>query len=1031
MSFSAIFVNRPVATSLLMLGITLVGIVSFNLLPVAALPQVDFPVISVSASLPGASPETMATAVATPLERSLGRIAGVNEMTSSSALGTTNVTLQFDLERDINGAARDVQAAINAARTLLPSNLPSNPTYRKVNPADSPILILALTSNSLSQGQLYDAASTIMAQKLSQIKGVGQVSVGGSSLPAIRVELNPNALNKYGVSLSTVSNAISTTNGNRPKGVIEDGDHQWQIYANDQIRHAKDYLPIIIAYHNGAAVRLSDVAEVEDSVQDLRNEGIANGKQAVLVQIRRQPGANIIETVDLIRAELPQLRASIPGAIDTIVVSDRTPTIRASVHDVELTLAMSIGLVIMVVFLFLRNPRATLIPAIAVPVSLLGTFAVMYLCGYSLDNLSLMALTVATGFVVDDAIVVLENVSRHIENGESPMQATLKGTREVTFTVISMSVSLIAVFLPLLLMGGIVGRLLREFAVTLSVAVAVSLLVSLTLTPMMCARLLKHQPVAKQGLISKLSERAFNALLDAYKNSLDVVLRHGLLTMLILLITICLNVYLYIIVPKGFFPQQDTGRISGAIQADQSISFQAMRHKLTDFITIIQRDPAVENVVGFIGGGQRNGGFIFLALKSRSERKETADQVIARLRPKLSREPGANLFLQSNQDIRMGGRQGNAQYQYTLQADDLKELQTWEPKIREALTLIPGIADVNGDKQDKGSQTLLTIDRDAAARLGVTVKMIDATLNGSYGQRQVSTIYAPLNQYYVVMEVAPQYWQNPESLRDVYIVTANGKQVPLSAISHFEPSTGPLAVNHQGQFAASTISFNLKPGVSLSQATIAIDQSFASIGVPNSIRGGFQGTAKVFQASLQNQPWLILAALLTVYIVLGMLYESYIHPLTIISTLPSAGVGALLALLAFGMEFNIMAMIGVILLIGIVKKNAIMLIDFAIDAQRNRGLSAQEAIYEACELRFRPIMMTTMAALLGALPLALGLGEGYELRQPLGISIVGGLILSQILTLYTTPVVYLYMDRLSVWWKQRNLRKALPIDLAV
>lgn len=1031
MSFSAIFVNRPVATSLLMLGISLVGVVSFNLLPVAALPQVDFPVISVSASLPGASPETMATAVATPLERSLGRIAGVNEMTSSSALGTTNITLQFDLERNINGAARDVQAAINAARTLLPTNLPTNPTYRKVNPADAPILILALTSDSLSQGQLYDAASTIMAQKLSQIKGVGQVGVGGSSLPAVRVELNPNALNKYAISLATVSSAISTTNGNRPKGVIESGDHQWQIYANDQVRLAKDYLPIIVAYRNGAAVRLSDVAEVIDSVQDLRNEGIANGKQAVLVQIRRQPGANIIETVDRIRAELPQLRASISSAIDTTVVSDRTPTIRASVHDVELTLALSIGLVIMVVFLFLRNPRATLIPAISVPVSLLGTFAVMYLCGYSLDNLSLMALTVATGFVVDDAIVVLENVSRHIENGESPLQATLKGTREVTFTVISMSVSLIAVFLPLLLMGGIVGRLLREFAVTLSVAVAVSLLVSLTLTPMMCARLLKHQPVAKQGFISALGGRAFNALLQAYKNSLDVVLRHGLITMLILLITICLNVYLYIIVPKGFFPQQDTGRISGAIQADQSISFQAMRHKLTDFIAIIQRDPAVENVVGFIGGGQRNGGFIFLALKPRSERKESADQVIARLRPKLAREPGASLFLQPDQDIRMGGRQGNAQYQYTLQADDLQELQTWEPKIREALTRIPGVADVNSDKQDKGSQTLLTIDRDAAARLGVTVKMIVATLNGSYGQRQVSTIYAPLNQYYVVMEVAPQYWQNPESLRDVYIVTATGKQVPLSAVSHFEPSTGPLGVNHQGQFAASTISFNLKPGVSLSQATIAIDRSFASIGVPNSIRGGFQGTAKVFQASLQNQPWLILAALLTVYIVLGMLYESYIHPLTIISTLPSAGVGALLALLAFGMEFNIMAMIGVILLIGIVKKNAIMLIDFAVDAERNRGLSAQEAIYEACELRFRPIMMTTMAALLGALPLALGIGEGYELRQPLGISIVGGLIVSQILTLYTTPVVYLYMDRLSIWWKQRNLRNALAIDLAV
>jgi multidrug efflux pump len=1031
MSFSAIFVNRPVATSLLMLGIALVGIVSFNLLPVAALPQVDFPVISVSASLPGASPETMATAVATPLERSLGRIAGINEMTSSSTLGSTNITLQFDLERNINGAARDVQAAINAARTLLPTNLPTNPTYRKVNPADAPILILALTSDSLSQGQLYDAASTIMAQKLSQIKGVGQVSVGGSSLPAVRVELNPSALYKYGIGLATVSSAISSTNGNRPKGVIESGDHQWQIYANDQVRRAKDYLPIIIAYHNGAAVRLSDVAEVVDSVQDLRNEGISNGKQAVLIQIRRQPGANIIDTVDHIRAELPQLRASISGAIDTTVVSDRTPTIRASVHDVELTLVISIGLVIMVVFLFLRNPRATLIPAVAVPISLLGTFGVMYLCGYSLDNLSLMALTVATGFVVDDAIVVLENITRHIENGETPLQATLKGAREVTFTVVSMSVSLVAVFLPLLLMGGIVGRLLREFAVTLSVAVAVSLLVSLTLTPMMCARLLKKDHTAKQGFISALSERLFNAALQGYKNSLDVVLRHGVLTMLMLLVTICLNVYLYIIIPKGFFPQQDTGRISGAIQADQSISFQAMRHKLADFIAIVKRDPAVANVVGFIGGGQRNGGFIFLSLKPHSERKESADQVIARLRPKLAREPGASLFLQPDQDIRMGGRQGNAQYQYTLQADDLKELQTWEPKIREALALIPGIADVNGDKQDKGSQTLLTIDRDAAARLGVTVKMIDATLNGSFGQRQVSTIYAPLNQYYVVMEVAPQYWQNPESLRDIYIVTANGAQVPLSAISHFEPSTGPLGVNHQGQFAASTISFNLKPGVSLSKATIAIDRAFSSIGVPNSVRGSFQGTAKVFQASLQNQPWLILAALLAVYIVLGMLYESYIHPLTIISTLPSAGVGALLALLIFGMEFNIMAMIGVILLIGIVKKNAIMLIDFAVDAERNRGLSTHEAIYEACQLRFRPIIMTTMAALLGALPLALGIGEGYELRQPLGISIVGGLIISQILTLYTTPVVYLYMDRLSIWWKQRFLRNALHIDMAV
>lgn len=1031
MSFSSIFVHRPVATSLLTLAITLIGIVSFNLLPVAALPQVDFPTIAVDASLPGASPETMATAVATPLERALGRIAGVSEMTSSSSLGSTRITLQFDLERNINGAARDVQAAINAARTLLPTGLPTNPVYHKVNPADAPIMILALTSDSLTQGKVYDAASTIMSQKLSQIKGVGQVSIGGGSLPAVRVELNPNALNKYGIGLPTVSSAIASTNGNRPKGIIETEDRQWQIYANDQVRAAKDYLPIILSYYQGAAVRLRDVAEVVDSVQDLRNEGLSNGKPAVLIQIRRQPGANIIDTVDRIRAELPQLRASVSGAIETNVVSDRTPTIRASVHDVELTLASSLGLVIMVVFMFLRSPRATLIPSIAVPVSLLGTFGVMYLCGYSLDNLSLMALTVATGFVVDDAIVVLENVSRHIENGESPLQATLKGTREVSFTVISMSLSLIAVFLPLLLMGGIVGRLLREFAVTLSVAVAVSLLVSLTLTPMMCARLLKPHQAEKPNYFSTLSTHLFNKLLQGYKNSLDVVLRHSLLTMFILLLTIGLNIYLYTIVPKGFFPQQDTGRISGAIQADQNISFQAMRHKLADLIAIVKRDPAVENVVGFIGGGQRNTGFIFLSLKPRSERNASADQVIERLRPKLRQEAGASLFLQANQDIRMGGRQGNAQYQYTLQADELNDLKIWEPKIREALKQLPAIADVNSDKQDKGPVTQLTIDRDAATRLGITVQMIDATLNGSFGQRQVSTIYAPLNQYYVVMELAPQYWQHPESLRDVYIVTASGSTVPLSAISHFESSTGSLGVNHQGQFAASTISFNLKPGVSLSQATREINSAFVSIGVPSSVRGGFQGTAKVFQASLENQPWLILAALLTVYIVLGILYESYIHPITIISTLPSAGVGALLALLACGMEFNIMAMIGVILLIGIVKKNAIMIIDFAIDAERSRGLSSRDAIYEACQLRFRPVIMTTMAALLGALPLAFGIGEGFELRQPLGISIVGGLIVSQILTLYTTPVVYLYLDRLNLWWKHRYLSHATHNELAV
>jgi len=1032
MTFSSTFIHRPVATSLLTLAIALVGIVAFNLLPVAALPQVDFPVIAVEASLPGASPETMAIAVATPLERSLGRIAGVNEMTSSSSLGTTRVTLQFDLGRNINGAARDVQAAINASLSLLPTGLPTKPVYHKVNPADAPIMILALTSDIMSQAQVYDAASTVMSQKLSQIKGVGQVSVGGGSLPAVRVELNPNALNKYGIPLASVASAISSTNGNRPKGIIDTHDQQWQIAANDQVHLAKDYLPIIISYYKGAAVKLSNVAEVVDSVQDLRNLGLANGKPAVLIQIRRQPGANIIETVDRIRGMLPELRASIPSAIDTIVANDRTPTIRASVHDVELTLASSIALVIMVVFLFLRNTRATLIPSIAVPVSLLGTFGVMYLCGYSLDNLSLMALTVATGFVVDDAIVVLENVSRHIENGESPLQATLKGTSEVSFTVISMSLSLIAVFLPLLLMGGMVGRLLSEFAVTLAAAVIISLIVSLTLTPMMCARLLKQKlPLKNDGYFSSLSERMFNKLQKGYKDSLDVALRHSLITLLILFATICFNIYLYTIIPKGFFPQQDTGRISGAIQADQNISFQAMKLKLADFIAIAKADPAVENVVGFIGGGQRNSGFIFLSLKPRSARNASADEVINRLRPKLGREPGASLFLQADQDIRMGGRSGSAQYQYTLQADDLQDLKSWEPKIRQALKNLPIITDVNSDKQDKGAQTQITINRDSAAKLGVTVKMIDSVLNGSFGQRQVSTIYAPLNQYYVIMEVAPKYWQNPESLKNIYIITASGAQVPLAAFSHFEPSNGPLGVNHQGQFAASTISFNLKEGVSLSQATKDIERTFASIGVPSSIRGGFQGTAKVFQASLKNQPWLILSALLVVYIVLGILYESYIHPLTIISTLPSAGIGALLALLAFNMELNIMAMIGVILLIGIVKKNAIMIIDFAIHAERIRGISSHDAIYEACQLRFRPIMMTTMAALLGALPLALGIGEGSELRQPLGISIVGGLIVSQILTLYTTPVVYLYLDRLSIWWKQRHLVNAFQVDIAV
>ncbi|HEY3327972.1 MAG TPA: multidrug efflux RND transporter permease subunit [Novimethylophilus sp.] len=1027
MNFSAIFIHRPVATSLLTLAVTLAGAVAFGLLPVAPLPQVDFPTIAVEASLPGASPETMATAVATPLERSLGRIAGISEMTSMSSLGSTRITLQFDLERDINGAARDVQAAINAARTLLPTGLPTNPIYHKVNPADAPIMILALTSDSVPQGKLYDAASTVLVQKLSQVRGVGQVSVGGSSLPAVRVELNPAALHKYGIGLADVGSAISATNANRPKGILEQGDRRWQIYANDQARTAKEYLPLIISYRNGAPVRLADVAEVADSVQDLRNEGLSNGKPAVLLQIRRQPNANIIETVDRVKAVLPQLKASISGAIDVNVVSDRSPTIRASVHDVELALTISIGLVIMVVFVFLRSARATLIPSVAVPVSLVGTFGVMYLYGYSLDNLSLMALTVATGFVVDDAIVVLENVSRHIEQGVSPFEAALKGTREVAFTVLSMSISLVAVFIPLLLMGGIVGRLLREFAVTLSVAVLVSLLVSLTATPMMCARLLKHRSAEKPpGRLSAFGEHCFNAMLGAYRRSLDVVLRHGVLTMLALFFIICLNFYLYIIVPKGFFPQQDTGRLIGTIQADQGISFQAMRKKLAVFVEMVRSDPAVENVVGFVGGGQRNTGFMFVTLKPMAQRQVTGDQVTGRLRGKLSRVAGANLFLQPVQDIRVGGRPSNAQYQYTLQGDNLAELRAWEPRIRQAMTRLPQLTDVNTDQQDKGYETVLTIDRDAAARLGVTTKLIDSTLNGAFGQRQVSTIYAPLNQYYVIMEVAPQYWQSPEALRDIYLSTPNGTQVPLTAVSRFEPGTGPLAVNHQGQFAASTISFNLPVGVSLSQAASAIDGAFAGIGVPGSVRGGFQGTAKVFQASLENQPWLILSALFAVYIVLGMLYESYIHPLTILSTLPSAGVGALLALLVTGGELNIMAMIGIILLIGIVKKNAIMMIDFAVDAERSRGISPKEAIYEACLLRFRPITMTTMAALLGALPLASGIGEGSELRQPLGISIIGGLLFSQMLTLYTTPVVYLYLDRFSIWSRRTFRRHPVP-----
>ncbi len=1014
-SLSAPFIDRPVATTLLTLGIALAGALAFRLLPVSPLPQVDFPTISVQASLPGASPETMAATVATPLERSLGRIAGVTEMTSSSTLGSTRVTLQFDLSRDIDGAARDVQAAINAARSLLPTGLPSNPTYRKVNPADAPIMILTLTSETMTQGQMYDAASTIIAQKLSQVSGVGQVSVGGSSLPAVRVELNPEALNKYGIGVEQVRAAIAAANANRPKGALEEGDRHWQIYANDQAKTAAEYLPLIVSYRNGNAVQLSDVADVVDSVQDLRNAGMANGKPSVLVIINRQPNANIIETVDRVTALLPSLRASIPGTITLTPAMERTATIRASLREVGRALAISVVLVILVVFVFLRDGRATLIPSVAVPVSLVGTFGVMYLAGFSINNFTLMALTIATGFVVDDAIVVLENTARHIEKGMSPFRAALTGAREVGFTVLSMSLSLIAVFIPILMMGGIIGRLFREFAITLSVAILISLVVSLTTTPMMCARLLRAPTERRTGRIGAWSERVFAAMLGAYRRSLAWSLSHGVTVMLVLLATVCLNVYLYVSIPKGFFPQQDTGRLVGGIQADQSISFQAMRQKLADFMAIVGGDPAVENVVGFTGGAQRNSGFMFVALKPIAERKETADQVIARLRGKLAKEPGANLFLQPVQDIRIGGRQSNAQYQFTLQADDLVELRAWEPKIRLALSQLPELADVNTDQQDRGLQTSLVIDRDTATRLGVTPRMIDTTLNDLFGQRQVSTIYAQLNQYRVVMEAAPQYWQSPEALKSVYVSAAGGAQVPLAAFATYGPTNTPLGVNHQGQFVASTTSFNLAPGVALSQATRAVEDTMARIGVPTTVRGSFQGSARVFQASLASQPLLILAALITLYIVLGVLYESWVHPITILSTLPSAGVGALLALMLFNTDFTIIAFIGVILLIGIVKKNAIMMIDFALDAERTRDLATRDAIFEACLLRFRPILMTTLAAMLGALPLALGAGDGTEMRRPLGIAIVGGLLFSQMLTLYTTPVVYLYLDRFRLW----------------
>ncbi|TXE62169.1 multidrug efflux RND transporter permease subunit MdtC [Serratia nematodiphila] len=1025
MKFFALFIHRPVATTLLTLAIAISGAIGFRLLPVSPLPQVDFPVISISASLPGASPETMASSVATPLERALGRIAGVNEMTSMSSLGSTRVILQFDLDRDINGAARDVQAAINAAQSLLPTGMPSRPSYRKVNPSDAPIMILTLTSDTYSQGQLYDFASTQLAQKISQTEGVGDVSVGGSSLPAVRVELNPSALFNQGVSLDTVRQAIANANVRRPQGAVENPQQRWQIQANDALKTADAYRPLIIHYNNGSAVRLADVAEVKDSVQDVRNAGMTDAKPAIILAISRAPDANIIETVDRIRAELPALQENIPASIQLNVAQDRSPTIRASLAEVEQSLAIAIGLVILVVFIFLRSGRATLIPAVAVPVSLIGSFAAMYLCGFSLNNLSLMALTIATGFVVDDAIVVLENISRHVEAGMKPINAALLGAREVGFTVLSMSVSLVAVFIPLLLMEGLPGRLFREFAVTLSVSIGLSLIVSLTLTPMMCAYLLRHQPPRSQR-----RARGFGKMLlglqQGYGRSLNWVLGHSRWVLAVFLATVALNVWLYISIPKTFFPEQDTGRLMGFIQADQSISFQAMRGKLEDFMKIVREDPDVENVTGFTGGSRTNSGSMFISLKPLSVRSDDAQKVIARLRARLAKEPGASLFLMAVQDIRVGGRQANASYQYTLLADDLAALREWEPKIRTALAALPELADVNSDQQDKGSEMDLVYDRETMARLGISVSDANNLLNNAFGQRQISTIYQPLNQYKVVMEVAPPYTQDVSSLDKMFIINNEGKAIPLSYFASWRPANAPLSVNHQGLSAASTISFNLPDGGSLSDATAAVERTMTQLGVPSTVRGAFAGTAQVFQDTLKSQLILILAAIATVYIVLGVLYESYIHPLTILSTLPSAGVGALLALELFGAPFSLIALIGIMLLIGIVKKNAIMMVDFALEAQRNGGISAREAIFQASLLRFRPIMMTTLAALFGALPLVLTRGDGAELRQPLGITIAGGLVMSQLLTLYTTPVVYLYFDRLQAKFRRNKQLAPLP-----
>jgi multidrug efflux pump len=1050
MNVSGPAIERPVATFLLTIALLLAGGLAYTQLPVSPLPQIDFPVISVGAGLPGASPETMATSVATPLERQFGRIAGINQMTSTSQLGSTGITMQFDLNRNIDAAARDVQAAINAARGYLPADLPGNPTYRKVNPADSPILILALTSDTMTQDQMYDAADSILSQKLAQVEGVGQVYVGGSSQPAVRIEANPNLLNKLNVGLDAVRTAVAAQNVNQAKGSLQGGDKSWMISVNDQLKKARDYRPIIVAYRNGAPVRLSDVADVEDSYTDTHVAGRFNGKPCVMIIIFRQPGANIIATVDRIIGQLPFLKASMPQNIKLDIALDRTTTVRASVADVERTLIISLILVVLVVFVFLREVRATFIPSVAVPLAIIGTFGIMYLLNYSLNNLSLMALTISTGFVVDDAIVVLENVMRHVEAGMAPHEAALLGAREIGFTVMSMSISLIAVFIPILLMSGLIGRLFHEFAMTISGAIAVSMVVSLTTTPMLCARLLKPKD-AKHGLIYRASEKGFVRLNSGYKRSLAWVLRHQRLVFAIAVIAVFVNVYLYVIIPKGFFPQQDTGRMMGTIMADQDMAFVGMRDRVAEFIRIVKSDPAIDNVIAFSGGNTaQNQGRMFVTLKPLSQRKVSIDQVINRLRPKTSHVAGATLFFQAAQDLQIGGRFSNAQYQYTLSGEDLAELYAWAPKLTDKLKAIPILKDVSSDQQVRGLQQNVIIDRDTAARLGITPSQIDNVLYDAFGQRQISTIYQTLNQYHVVLEVDPQYQMTPDALESVYVITkpaaqalgggltpsvaqavtggqsstvaqvaaatpaSTGAQVPLSAFAHFGPTSTSLAVAHQGQFPAVTISFNLAPGAALGDATKLIEQTQLQMRFPATIHGSFQGTAAAFQDSLSSEPLLILAALFAVYIVLGMLYESYVHPITILSTIPSAGTGALLALMLFHMELNVIALVGILLLIGIVKKNAIMMIDFALEMER-QGKTPLDAIHEAALLRFRPIMMTTAAALLGAVPLAFGRGTGSELRRPLGVAIVGGLMVSQVLTIYTTPVVYLYLDRLQTW----------------